>query len=150
MNIRQTLISLLCILPALPAAAVTLTNRDDVEMQISSVEICGHGGAAGCSDSRFGNAGDDFAITGNTCGDKVPARASCEISVNFTPSDSGERTATLRVKDSEGIQEVSLSGYGQGQSAGGGSHAGGDRDRDREKKDHQKEKHEGHDRHDDR
>ncbi len=144
MNTRQMLISLLCVLlPAASASAVTLTNRQDVELHISSVDICGSGGAGDCDNSSYGNAARNFRVTGNTCGDRVAAKSSCDISVSFTPSEAGERTATLRVVDSEGTHDVSLSGIGQ--AAGGNS--GHDDEHDRRHT--RTEKHRDHDDHDD-
>jgi hypothetical protein len=60
------------------------------------------------------NAGD-FAQT-NTCGSSVAAAANCTISVTFTPSASGTRTASLSITDnaSGSPQTVSPTGTGNG------------------------------------
>jgi hypothetical protein len=55
----------------------------------------------------------DFART-TTCGSTLAAGASCTISVTFTPTGNGARSATLRVTNSDPTspQQVSLSGTG--------------------------------------
>ncbi|HEY6272419.1 MAG TPA: choice-of-anchor D domain-containing protein [Terriglobales bacterium] len=55
----------------------------------------------------------DFAET-NTCGSSVAAGKTCTITVTFTPTTQGSRTASLGVSDSGGgsPQRVSLSGNG--------------------------------------
>jgi len=77
---------------------VTLSNIGNASLSISSV---GMGGA---------NPGD-FAQT-NTCGSSVAAGANCTISVTFTPSAAGSRSASLTVNDnaSGSPQAVSLTG----------------------------------------
>ena len=56
----------------------------------------------------------DFAQT-NTCGSSVAPKKSCTISVTFTPSATGTRTAAVSVADNGGAspQTVPLSGTGQ-------------------------------------
>jgi hypothetical protein len=55
----------------------------------------------------------DFGETDN-CGGSVAAHSSCTISVKFTPTATGSRTATLNVNDSanNSPQQVSLTGTG--------------------------------------
>ena len=55
----------------------------------------------------------DF-VENNTCGSLVEVGAQCTISVAFTPSASGTRTAVLSISDDAGnsLQTVSLSGIG--------------------------------------
>ena len=62
-----------------------------------------------------GNNAGDFAQT-NTCGSSVAVGANCTISVTFTPSASGTRTASLSITDnaSDSPQTVSLTGTGNG------------------------------------
>lgn len=57
---------------------------------------------------------DDFSVSATTCGSSVAAKSSCTISVVFTPSATGTRTATLNVNDSanNSPQTVSLTGTG--------------------------------------
>jgi len=79
---------------------VTLTNSQTVALNISGVGFTG------------ANSGD-FAQT-NTCGSSLAAAQACTISVTFTPTATGARTATLNVTDDAGNspQSVSLSGTG--------------------------------------
>jgi hypothetical protein len=80
----------------------TLTNTSNYLLSIGSITISG------------ANA-SDFAQT-NTCpvGGTLAGEASCTISVTFTPSASGTRTATLTETDnsSAGTHTVSLTGSG--------------------------------------
>jgi hypothetical protein len=71
-----------------PPLTITLTNPQSVSEQISGVTITGP------------NAGD-FSLSSTTCSTSVPLPAgqSCAISVTFTPSGPGTRTATLNVGD---------------------------------------------------
>lgn len=61
-------------------------------------------------------AGSDFAVSGGTCanGTSLAAGASCTITISFTPSLSGVRSATLTVahNGSAGSSTVALSGSG--------------------------------------
>jgi Abnormal spindle-like microcephaly-assoc'd, ASPM-SPD-2-Hydin len=83
-----------------PKQTVTLTNDQSVTLNISNV---------------FGSGADagDFGVT-KTCGSTLAAGASCTISVDFTPTATGTRTATLNVADdaSNSPQMVSLTGTG--------------------------------------
>ena len=49
--------------------------------------------------SLTGTNSGDFAIATNTCGTSLPANSQCTISVNFTPSGSGNRVAQLSIVD---------------------------------------------------
>ena len=57
------------------------------------------------------NAGD-FAISANTCGATLAASASCVVSLTFSPSATGTRSASLQITDSasNSPQTVLLSG----------------------------------------
>ncbi|PYV27680.1 MAG: hypothetical protein DMG24_04075 [Acidobacteria bacterium] len=81
------------------AQAVTLSVAG-AALTISSLAITG------------ANSGD-FAQT-NNCGSSVAAGATCKISVAFTPSASGSRSATLSITDNASgtPQTVGLSGTG--------------------------------------
>jgi pimeloyl-ACP methyl ester carboxylesterase len=82
------------------AQATTLTNTGSAAINISGVTISGtHPG--------------DFAQT-NNCNSSVGAGAFCSISVTFTPTTIGTRTATLSVADSstDSPQQVTLTGVG--------------------------------------
>jgi hypothetical protein len=78
------------------AIVETITNNQSVAMDISGI-----------------SAGGDFTQT-NTCQQPVAAHGTCTISVFFTPSTTGTRTATLTITDDAGTspQTVALSGIG--------------------------------------
>ncbi|MGA7906126.1 MAG: choice-of-anchor D domain-containing protein [Candidatus Sulfotelmatobacter sp.] len=83
-----------------PAQNVTLTNNQSVALGISGISFTGANNT-------------DFAQT-NTCGSSVGVGGTCTISVTFTPSAAGTRTATLNVNDDgpNSPQTVSLTGTG--------------------------------------
>jgi hypothetical protein len=84
------------------AQTAVLTNNDADPHTISSIQIAG------------GNAGE-FAQTSNCVGSLAPG-ASCSISVTFTPSGIGTRTAEIVVNDAGNTgapTAVYLSGTGQ-------------------------------------
>jgi FG-GAP-like repeat/FG-GAP repeat len=93
---------------------VNLTNAGSATLQISSVSIGGI------------NA-PDFAISSNGCGTSLVAYASCPITLAFSPTATGVRSATLMVSDNAtgGLQVVNLSGngvdFGVGAGSGGGT-----------------------------
>ena len=82
------------------AKTVTLTNAARTALTISSITITG------------ANSGD-FSQT-NTCPASLGAGRSCTISVTFTPTAAGTRTASVSVSDNGGgsPQTVPLSGTG--------------------------------------
>jgi len=79
---------------------VTLTNAGSAALNITSISITG------------ANA-TDFTEN-NTCSSAVAAGGNCTITILFTPSASGTRTASLNIADSASgsPQSVSLSGTG--------------------------------------
>jgi len=81
-----------------PAQKVTVKNAGTSTMVVSGISL---GGA---------DAGDFAQI--NTCGSSLAVSVSCQISVTFTPTAGGERTASLSVADSApgSPQTVALSG----------------------------------------
>jgi FG-GAP-like repeat/Abnormal spindle-like microcephaly-assoc'd, ASPM-SPD-2-Hydin len=83
-----------------PAQTATLTNYLSTILTINSITLSG-------ADPQ------DFSET-NTCGNSLAAGSSCNISVIFTPTATGSRTATLSVSDSDptGPQTADLSGTG--------------------------------------
>ena len=82
------------------AKTVTLTNSGTAALSISSIAVAG------------ANSGD-FAQT-NTCPASLAINASCTLSVTFSPSASGSRTASVQVTDNaaDSPESVSLSGTG--------------------------------------
>jgi hypothetical protein len=53
-----------------------------------------------------------FAIASNACGTSVPAETSCNLTMTFTPVQTGAATGTLSLTDADGIQTVALRGAG--------------------------------------
>jgi hypothetical protein len=80
------------------ALKAVVTNTGPVEMVVSSVAITG-----------------DFAIKRNGCSKGILPGGFCNISVTFTPTQTGTRSGTLKVFDSasNSPQTVALSGIGQ-------------------------------------
>lgn len=79
---------------------VTLYNKATIAVSIDGISVTG---------ADIG----DFTQT-NTCGSSVAAGASCSITVTFTPTAKGRRTAAISVSDSGGgsPQSTVLSGMG--------------------------------------
>jgi hypothetical protein len=79
----------------------TLSNNQSTALTISGITITGANGG-------------DFTET-DTCGGSVAAKGTCSISVTFTPSALGTRSATLNVADnaSNSPQVVPLTGTGK-------------------------------------
>jgi sugar lactone lactonase YvrE len=82
------------------AQTATLTNGGTVALSIASIAITGANGG-------------DFAQS-NTCGVSVAAGANCSISVVFTPTSGGARSASVTIDENGTIQTVALSGTGVG------------------------------------
>jgi hypothetical protein len=78
----------------------TLTNKGSVTVSVTKISLTG-------TDAR------DFAET-NTCSTSIPAGESCSMTVTFTPSTDGKRTADISVTDNGGgsPQTAALSGTG--------------------------------------
>jgi uncharacterized protein (TIGR03437 family) len=81
--------------------SVTVTNSGTAALNITGISITGTNSA-------------DYTET-NTCGSSVAAGSSCVISVTFTPTVTGTRTASISIFDNAGNspQTVSLTGTGQ-------------------------------------
>jgi hypothetical protein len=79
---------------------ITLTNEATTTMTISSVGVTGT------------NSGD--FTQNNTCGTEIKGEGNCTITVTFTPTASGIRSAAITVKDNAGgsSQSVPLTGTG--------------------------------------
>jgi hypothetical protein len=55
----------------------------------------------------------DFAVVGNTCVTQLSPLTECSVSVTFTPTKTGSRTATLTINTGLGAENVKLVGTGQ-------------------------------------
>lgn len=80
-------------------ATVILTNNQSKSLTITSITL-------------GGTDPGDFSETSN-CGTSRKAKAECTITVTFTPTVTGARTATLSIVDTVGTQVVQLNGTGQ-------------------------------------
>ena len=77
-------------------ASVTVNNASTATVPIDSVGISG-----------------PFSIVSNSCGTtSLAAQSSCQIQIDFTPSQAGAATGTLSIDDGEGLQTVALQGTG--------------------------------------
>ena len=83
-----------------PPHTVTLTNTGSTPLTVRGIAILG---------ANF----SDFTET-TTCGSSVPANSSCAINVRFTPTATGPRQASMKVRDDGGggTQPVKLAGTG--------------------------------------
>jgi hypothetical protein len=83
------------------AKTETVTNNQKVALNIASIAISG------------ADAGD-FAQTGTSCGSTLAAGKKCTITLTFTPSTTGVRSATLQLTDSASTspQTAKLGGTG--------------------------------------
>jgi hypothetical protein len=82
------------------AKAVTVSNKGTVPLAITSFSFSG-------AHRR------DFAQT-NNCGSSLDPGATCTVNVTFTPGNTGSRSATLKINDSDAAspQQIPLSGSG--------------------------------------
>jgi hypothetical protein len=81
-----------------PAKVFTLANKQSVALTGIAISTTG-----------------DFSVSATTCTTSLAAKSSCTISVVFTPTETGTRTATLQVSDSavSSPQTSSLTGTGK-------------------------------------
>ena len=79
-----------------PPQTVTLTNEGKATLSLSSIKTTGEFGAT------------------STCGKGVAAKASCKISITFSPKGTGEMSGTVEINDSASSkpQVIVLSGRG--------------------------------------
>jgi hypothetical protein len=63
---------------------ITLTNPGDASLTLTSISFAG------------ANPGD-FSIQSNTCGTALAAGANCSFGISFSPTASGQRTASLQI-----------------------------------------------------
>ena len=84
----------------------TLTNSGTASLSITGEAI-------------MGTAMSDYAITTNTCGTSLAAGASCTVTLTFTPSTTGTRSAVLAFTDASANspQNVALTGVGSTSNA---------------------------------
>jgi hypothetical protein len=86
-----------------PVRTVTLTNTGNTPVEIRSIET-------------VGDAASDFAVASDTCsGNTIPTGGTCTVGVTFTPTEVGDRSATLSLTDATGARHnAPLSGTGSG------------------------------------
>lgn len=80
-----------------PAKTLTLENTGTTALTMGTISITG-----------------DFAISKTTCNTSVAAGGKCQISVTFTPTQTGTRTGNLNILDSDALspQMPKLTGTG--------------------------------------
>jgi hypothetical protein len=83
-----------------PAKSIIVTNTGTASLNIDGISVSA-----------------DFAISANTCGTKLAAGKTCEVSVTFTPTQTGSLAGALRFDDNvpDSPQTVTLSGAGSAQ-----------------------------------
>jgi len=83
------------------AKNVTVSNKSHQSVNISQIVIRG-------TDSS------DFSIVSTTCGTSLASGASCFVKVEFVPTTTGKRTATVAISDDGGgeVQRAGLAGTG--------------------------------------
>jgi hypothetical protein len=95
-----------------PATPVNQTAASE------TITVSNTGGtAATLSEPVLSGNASDFALYANTCGATLTPGNSCTLSITFTPTASGARSATLSITDNAGTtsaatQTASLSGTG--------------------------------------
>lgn len=77
---------------------VSITNSGDAELTLNSITPTDSSG--------------DYVIDTSGCGATLAAGASCDITVEFTPTTAGSKTATIAVSTSAGDATVGISGVG--------------------------------------
>ncbi|PYV17843.1 MAG: hypothetical protein DMG21_07005 [Acidobacteria bacterium] len=84
----------------------TLTNKSGSSITFSNFSISG----TNASDFAFGGLG--------TCGGTLANGGTCTVSIKFTPSATGTRTAQVNIPDNIGTQTLPLSGTGASSTTG--------------------------------
>ncbi|MGH9140104.1 MAG: choice-of-anchor D domain-containing protein, partial [Vicinamibacterales bacterium] len=110
---------------AQPAVAVTLSastvDFGSQGLQVTSAPIVVTATSSGSLPATFsastrtgGNAGDFTVVSDGCAGTVVPVGGSCQISVSFTPSATGQRSTILQINDDApgAPQTVTLGGVG--------------------------------------
>src|ERR1019366_5230989 len=84
------------------AQSVTVNSIGTASVTLSNIQLTGANAA-------------DYAISANTCGPTLASGANCSVSITFTPSATGTRTAALTLTgDASGSpQSVAITGTGQ-------------------------------------
>jgi hypothetical protein len=82
-----------------PTETVVITNDANASLKIDNVSLSGPDGG-------------DFSFK-SACGSSLLPGANCAVTITFTPTNTGKRTATLSVVDGDGTQTVSLAGTGE-------------------------------------
>ena len=77
------------------AMQVTLSNTNATAIAISGVVVPA-----------------PFVLASNACGSSLAANSSCQLNVEFAPTQTGSAAATMTITDDAGTQAVALSGTG--------------------------------------
>ncbi len=96
-----------------PASATFPTEKVGTSSPAKTFTLANKGSVALTGISM--NATGNFSVSSTTCTATLAVKASCKVSVTFTPTAAGTRTGSLEVKDSAagGPQTSSLTGTGK-------------------------------------
>jgi len=97
---------------ATPKTATLTNNSSTTTVSITGTTVTG---STTAKETYTGIATVNFSLASSTCGSTLGPRASCQLTINFTPMAAGALTGQLSVFDNEGDspQIISLSGTGQ-------------------------------------
>jgi hypothetical protein len=97
--------------PAALTFAATLVNQTTA---VQNIVVANLGGTTATlqTPAITGANPSDFSISANTCGTALGTSTACTLSITFTPTTNGTRSAQLSLTDSAGTQTAALTGTG--------------------------------------
>jgi hypothetical protein len=115
LNGTGTAAAAIALTPLTLSFLATIVNQTAPSQNIA---VSNTGGTSATLSSPTLSGASDFAVFANTCGATLAADTGCTLSITFTPTTSGARSATLSITDNAGTsaaatQVASLSGVGE-------------------------------------